>query len=112
MERARGNHPKTDRVNDVTEEEIRNMGYYERTEILNSNPVLLARHFQYRVETFFKEIVLSGLIGKVKHYAIRVEFQVRGSPHIHCLIWVEDAPKLESFNGSPVHKLYREKTRS
>jgi hypothetical protein len=32
-------------------------------------------------------------IGKVNDYFYRVEFQQRGSPHIHILIWVEDAPK-------------------
>ena len=32
----------------LSEEEIENMNYFERTKILNSNPVLLARHFQYR----------------------------------------------------------------
>ena len=35
------------------------------------------RHFQYRVENFFKYIVMNGNLGKVFHYAIRVEFQVR-----------------------------------
>jgi len=32
--------------------------YHSRCEILNSNPVLTAIHFQFRVETFFKEILL------------------------------------------------------
>lgn len=32
---------------------IDELNYFERCELLNSNPVLLARHFQYRVETFF-----------------------------------------------------------
>ena len=59
------------------------MTYFERCNYLNSNPVLLARHFKYRVEVFFKEIIVNGTLGKVKYYAIRVEFQVRGSPHIH-----------------------------
>ena len=26
-------------------------------------------------------------------YAIRIEFQARGSPHAHTLIWIEGAPK-------------------
>ena len=26
-------------------------------------------------------------------YSIRIEFQARGSPHAHCVIWVKDAPK-------------------
>ena len=28
--------------------------YFQKCEILNQNPVLTARHFQFRVETFFK----------------------------------------------------------
>ena len=77
-----------------SDEEIGQMDYEERCNILNSNPVLLARHFQYRVELFFRLIVVNGPLGKVKYYAIRVEFQVRGSPHIHSFLWVLDAPKL------------------
>ena len=31
---------------------------------LNSNPVLVARHFQYRVEIIFQIVVLDGPLGK------------------------------------------------
>ena len=46
----------------LSDEQINNMSYFERCSFLNLNPVLLARHFQYRVEVFFKEIVLNGPI--------------------------------------------------
>ena len=52
------------------------------------NPVLLARHLQYRCETFFNVIVVDVSLGKVKYHAIRVEFQVRGSLFIHSLLWI------------------------
>ena len=74
------------------------MSYFERCRYLNRNAVLLARHFQYRVEVFFKEIVVNGPLGKVTYYAIRVEFQVRGSPHIHSLLWILNAPNLSKDN--------------
>jgi len=32
-------------------------------------------------------------LGEIVDYAIRVEFQARGSPHAHCVLWVKDAPK-------------------
>ena len=60
----------------MADDDIHSMSYFDKTKILNSNPVLLARHFQYRVAVFFKEIVSDGPLGKIKHYAIRVEFQV------------------------------------
>ena len=34
------------------------MNYFEKCELLYSNSVLLARHFQHRVEIFFKEILI------------------------------------------------------
>ena len=58
------------------------------------NPVLFSRHFKYRVEIFFKVIVRDGPLEKVKDHAIRVEFQVRGSPHIHSFLWTVTAPIL------------------
>ena len=75
----------TSKLNEIniSDDEINFLTYEERSKILNSNPVLVARHFQCRVEDFFKEIVLDGPLGKAKYYAIRVEFQVKGSPHIH-----------------------------
>ena len=60
------------------------MDFFERCTYLSMNPVLLARtELKYRVEVFFKVIVLNGPLGKVKYYAIRVEFQVRRSSDIH-----------------------------
>ena len=41
---------------------------------------------------------MKGSLGNIIHYAIRVEFQVRGSPHFHCFLWVGNAPKLSSEN--------------
>ena len=33
-----------------------------------------------------------GPLGKIKDWFYRVEYQQRGSPHIHMLIWLENAP--------------------
>ena len=79
---------------DFSDDVIKNMTYQKGCNTLNKNPVLVARHFQYRVETFFKVIVLDEPLVKTSYYAIRVEFQVRGSPHIHSFIWILNAPKL------------------
>ena len=78
--------------------DIINLSYQDRCNLLNSNPVLVARHFQYRVEIFFKEIVINSPLGKTKYYVIRVEFQVRGSPHIHSFLWMVNAPTLTKDN--------------
>ena len=80
----------------LTDKEIEGLTYNERCSMLNSNPVVVAKHFQYRVETFFTEVLFSkpNPIGKIVYYALRIEFQMRGSPHLHALIWTSDCPKL------------------
>ena len=82
----------------LSQEDIRNLANHHRCQLLNSNPIIVARHFQYRVEVFFKEIIIDDPLGKTKYYAIHVEFQVRGSPHVHCFLWVMNAPMLNSDN--------------
>ena len=88
---------KLNRV-DISDKDINEMSYQERRDTLNKNPVLVARYFQYRVEMIFKVIVLDGPLGKAQYYAIQIEFQVRGSPHIHYFIWILNRPKLTKVN--------------
>ena len=53
--------------------------------------------FQHRIEAFFSEYLLSDAHppGHITDYVIKIEFQMRGSPHAHCLLWVKDAPKID-----------------
>ena len=82
--------------NNITTEEVEALSYHERCSMLNLNPVMVAKHFQYRVETFFRDVLLTNAnpIGKIVYYALRIEFQMRGSPHLHALIWTSDYPEL------------------
>ena len=52
---------------ELSEEELKNLSYQERANLLNNNPVLVAWHFQYKVEVFFKDIIIEGPLGKAKH---------------------------------------------
>ena len=45
---------------DISHEEVDGMSYHERCDTLNKNPILVARHFQNRLEMFFKIIALDG----------------------------------------------------
>jgi macrodomain Ter protein organizer (MatP/YcbG family) len=71
------------------------MNWNEKTKLVQKDPVTCSRLFDHRVQQFIKIVLKSEFhpIGKVNDYFYRVEFQQRGSPHIHILIWVEDAPK-------------------
>ena len=37
---------------------------------------------------------LSQPLGNVTDYVIKIKFQMRGSPHAHCLLWVKDALRI------------------
>jgi hypothetical protein len=53
-------------------------------------PVLAARVFHRRFAAFMRYLKRSRVLGRLRDHFWRVEFQLRGSPHIHMLLWVED----------------------
>lgn len=73
-----------------------NMDWSEKNEVLQSNPVTVARMFEHRFHLFQTEVIFSPSepIGKVSDFFQRVEFQERGSPHMHCLYWIKKLQNL------------------
>ena len=88
----------------MTAEEHKNMTWEDHCRIIMSNPVTAARFFDNRVRKFIKDVIMSeaGPIGKVEDYYYRTEFQQRGWPHIHMIVWVKDAPKLDIDSDADV----------
>ena len=88
-----------------TEEDIASMLFEEKSKWLRQNPVTAARHFQYRLNTFFQIFLKSKAhpLGELVDYAIRIEFQARGSPHAHTILWNKDAPKLNVDSDEGVY---------
>ena len=81
----------------LSDDDVKNLSYEERCRWLRSNPVTAARHFQYRLELLFRDVLKSNAcpLGEIVDYVIRIEFQARGSPHAHTVLWVKDAPKVD-----------------
>ncbi|KAE8287245.1 hypothetical protein D5F01_LYC15214 [Larimichthys crocea] len=75
-----------------------------KCDILRSNPVTVMRLFEKRVDTLMTNLILSPAqpIGEVEDYFYRVEFQARGSPHIHLLVWIKDAPEFGDLQDDSV----------
>lgn len=63
--------------------------------MIQGDPVTCTRYFDHRVQVFISDVLKSPLapLGNVQDFFYRVEFQQRGSPHIHMLVWIEGAPK-------------------
>ena len=80
----------------LTDSDVENMSFEERSKWLRQNPVTAARHFHYRLNTFFQMYLKSNAhpLGEMVDYAIGIEFQARGSPHAHSIVWIKNAPKL------------------
>ena len=58
----------------LSDEKINNLVHQQQTKLFNDNPVFVARHFQYKFQVSFKEIVLERPLGKAKFYALCIEF--------------------------------------
>ena len=74
-----------------TREEVIQMNWETKSNYLRSNPITTCRMFQFRVESFFSEYILSSdnPLGEIHDYVIKIEFQERGAPHAHCLLWAK-----------------------
>ena len=91
----------------LTPEEVQAMTWEEKCQYLRSNPVTAARHFDNRVQLFLKHILMNpnlNPLGRITDYKYRIEFQHRGSPHVHMLAWVRDAPSIEKDTEQEVQE--------
>ena len=78
-----------------TDEEIKLMTWQKKCELIQKGPVTCARNFEHMVQIMIHKFLKSNQmpLGQIIEYFYRVEFQQRGSPHIHALFWVKDAPE-------------------
>lgn len=79
---------------ELTEQETIEMTWQEKCELIKSDPVTCARYFDNRIQCFLNSVLKrhSQPIGEIADYFGRIEFQQRGSPHIHLLVWIKNAP--------------------
>ena len=79
----------------LSQKDVLKMSNADRSRYLSKNPITGVQMFQHRIEAFFSEYLLSDAhaLGHMTDYVIKIEFQMRGSLHAHCLLWVKDVPK-------------------
>ena len=86
-----------------SKEEIEKMSDQEKNKLISENVVQSTLHFQKRIEKMF---ALMGYEffdeGEHKYHAssyfFRVEFQQRGAPHVHSLLWLRNEKNEEAPN--------------
>lgn len=80
---------------EYTDDDIKNMTWQQKSNLIKKDPVTCARDFDHMVQIFIRDVLRSDVmpVGDVADYFYGVEFQQRGSPHIHALFWIRDAPQ-------------------
>ena len=73
---------------EYTDTELGNLNWEEKCKLVQGDPVTCARHFDYQINQFLRKFLLSAQapLGEIADWFYRVEYQQRGSPHIHMLI--------------------------
>jgi len=57
------------------------------------DPVSVSRKFSKKFHDFYNTVIIKGqALGKVVHFYWKKEYQSRGAPHYHVLVWIEGAP--------------------
>lgn len=65
-----------------------------------ADPFFFARIFQTRLSATLNKLLLKaeGPLGTIVHFFYRIEYQQRGTEHVHMLLWAKDAPNKEATN--------------
>ena len=83
-----------------TGDEVAALSFDQKSNWLKRNPVTAVRHFHYRLNVYFPKRFWSQLpnpLGEISEHAFRTECLARGSPHVHCGIWVKDAAEFDVY---------------
>ena len=81
----------------VSKEQIAKMTANQKNKLITENYVQSTLHFQKRIEKIFSLMKYDNFFNDsedkkyfVSSYFYRVEFQQRGAPHVHSLLWLTD----------------------
>ncbi|XP_061193259.1 uncharacterized protein LOC133201473 [Saccostrea echinata] len=80
---------------EYTDEQIDSMAWFEKSKLVQKDLITCTRYFDHRFRIFMNSVLRCDHhpIGIVKDFFYRIEFQQRGSPHVHMIVWIENAPK-------------------
>ena len=66
---------------------------YSISKLCIEDPISVSRKFSQKFWDFFQTVILKGkVLGHVLHYFYKKEYQARGAPHYHMILWIEGAP--------------------
>lgn len=94
----------------LSDAEINSMTYEQKASMIRTDPVVAARHFDYRLQAFFKHMLKhASILGKMQYFFYRIEFQMRGSPHCHVILWCSDGPDMNTASDDEILNFFNDK---
>ena len=87
------------------------MNSSEKNKLLSENPIISTLHFHKRMEKLFKYFKNPKAFKPfiMRDHYLRVEFQARGAPHVHCLIRLEEEvfdEQSETMGWKPLQTMF------
>ena len=87
----------------VTQKDIDDLSKEERNRIISDNVVQSTIHFQKRIDKLFSLMKYDFFHGSnetyhASSYFYRIEFQQRGAPHVHSLVWLKNESNKDAPN--------------
>ena len=85
----------------ISDEDVESLTKTEINKLLARNVIYSTLHFSRRMKIVYGGFGTPGVFDKyrVSDHFVRVEFQQRGAPHVHSLLWLED----ENGNRPPLY---------
>ena len=66
---------------------------YNIGKLCTENPISVSRKFSLKFHAFFQKVIVRGcVLGDVDHFYWKKEYQARGAPHYHALLWIRNVP--------------------
>lgn len=80
--------------------DVSELNHFEKARLIQKDPVTCALYFNYRFNELIKtwKNVENGPFGEhdILNMYYRIEFQHRGSPHVHMVVWLKNTPIFNS----------------
>jgi len=89
--------PLIDHLRNLNRDAVANVDNMTPAELCALDPVTISIHFHKKWQSIFSNLInakQTPLFGPVDDYFWRIEYQSRGAPHVHCVLWIKDAPVL------------------
>lgn len=83
---------------------------YNIGKLCTEDPISVSRKFCLKFHAFFQKLIVKGgVLGTIDHFYWKKEYQARGAPHYHVLLWARDAPVIGQDDPDRVLHWIRER---